>query len=304
MKLKTKTILFLFAVLIFFVFQKNIAFAGGFGVSPSSVENKNLIPGSYYEQDVFLVQSQPDVDLNATVKVDAGKISNWIKIENGNNFLIPKGEHQFQMKVDVAVPSDANLGEYKGTITINTSPAGAQKSGVSVVLGADVGVDLNVTDVKVSDFSIQNFQISDVLKGSPIKFVMKVKNDGNIENGPTKVGLTFFDQYHSKQLGQQEELIAEKVQPFKTKNISAEFPNNFDVGPYWADVKIYSDDKTIAESNIVFNVVSALAVQKHQISGLPNFSAIPVWEYLLAGAIIIIIILLAVIIIILHKNTK
>jgi len=302
MNQKTKTILFLFTLLLFFGFQKNIALAGGFGVSPSSVSNQNLVPGSVFEEDVILVQSQPDVDLNATVTVDAEKINSWFKIENGNTFVIPKGIQQFPMKVDVAVPPDANLGEYKGSITVNTSPVGAQKSGVSVVLGAEVAIDLNVTDIKVSDFSIQSFQIPDVKKGLPIKFIIKVKNDGNVENGPTKVGLTFFDQYHDKQLGQQEESITEKVPAFGVKDVSVEFPNNLDVGTHWADVKIYNDDETIADSKIVFNVVGKLAAKP--LFNLPNFSAVPVWEYLLAIAILIIIILVVVIIIILRKKNK
>lgn len=302
MNLKTKTILFLFTLFLFFIFQKNTVLAGGFGVSPSSVENKNLVPGSFFEQDIILVQNQPDVDLNAVVAFDAGKINNWIKIENGNNFVIPMGVQQFPMKVDIAVPPNADLGEYKGTITVKTSPAGLQKTGVSVVLGASIGIDLNVTDIKVSDFSIQSFQIPDVKKGSPIKFIIKVKNDGNVENGPTKVGLTFFDQYHSKQLGQFQENITEKVGPFQVKGVFAEFPNNLDAGTYWADVKIYNGDSVIVNSKIVFNIVAPPIAKNLFI--LPNFSVIPVWEYLLAVAIIIIVILVVTIIIILRKKNK
>lgn len=288
--------------MLFFIFQKNIVLAGGFGVSPSVISNQNLVPGSVFEEDIILVQSQPDVDLNAVVTVNAGKINNWIKIENGNNFVIPKGIQQFPMKVDVVVPPNADLGEYKGVIDVGTSPVGAQKSGLSVVLGAEVAIDLNVTEIKVSDFSIQSFQIPDVKKGLPIEFVIKVKNDGNVENGPTKVGLTFFDQYHDKQLGSEEKNITEKVPAFAVRDISVEFPNNLDVGTHWADVKIYNGDSVIADSKIVFNVVGQLAAKK--LFTMPNFSAIPFWEYLLATAIIIIIILVIVIIIILRRKNR
>jgi len=306
MNFKTKTLLFIFITTIFFISQGSIAFAG-FGVSPSSLANKNLVPGSFYTQDIYLVQSTPDADLKATVIVDAGKINNWIKIENGNSFTIPKGKQQFLMKVSVNVPSNAELGKYKGSITINTSPAGPQKSGVSVVLGAEVSIDLDVTSIKVSDFAIQNFQIPDVAKGSPIKFLVKVKNDGNVDNGPTRVGLTFFDQYHSKQLGSQEENITEKVKSFQTKDVLVEFPNNLDVGSYWADVKIYSEDKVVVNSKIVFDVTSGSPLASKNMKNLftlPNFSAIPFWAYLLAVAIVIIVILIIAIIFILFKTRK
>ncbi len=303
MNYKKKALVFLFLSFALFFLQNGVAKAG-FGVSPPSVSNKNLVPGSFYEQDVYLVQSKPDQTLHATVKIDAGTISNWIKIENGNTFDIPKGTQQFPMKVDVNVPSSAPLGNYKGTITVNTSPANGNPGGVQVTLGAEVAINLDITDIKVSDFSIQNFQIPDTAKGSPIKFVIKVKNSGNTENGPTKVGLTFFDQYHNKQLGQQELSVAEKVQSFQTKDISVEFPNNLDVGSYWADVKIYSDDKVAVDSRLVFNVVSPSAVAKNKgfAFSMPNFSAIPFWVYVLVGAVIIIVVLVIIIILILRKK--
>lgn len=296
MYLKTKTPIFLLITLaLFFGLKNEVAFAG-FGVSPASVSNQNLVPGSFYEQDVFLVQSHPDVDLNAVVTVDAGKINNWIKIENGNSFVIPKDVQQFPMKVDVMVPSDAAFANYKGTITVSTSPVGVQKDGVSVTLGANIAVDLNVTSLKVSDFSIQNFQIPDTTVGSPIKFLIKVKNDGNVENGPTKVGLTFFDQYHSKQLSQQEEPITEKVGSFQTKDISVEFPNNLAVGQYWADVKIYSEDKTIVDSRIIFNVVKE-SPNASKNNGSINLSQLPAWAYLaiaIVGFLIVIVLIVGV----------
>jgi hypothetical protein len=206
------------------------------------------------------------------------------------------------MKIDVTVPADAQLGEYKGVINISTSPAGAPRNGVSVNLGGNVKIDLVVTSIQVSDFSIQNFKIPDVAKGSPIKFVIKVKNDGNTENGPTKADLTFFDQYGTSQLDQQTADITEKVQPFQVKDVSVEVPNNLDIGTHWAGVKIYSNDKTIVDSKIVFNVIAQPAASKQQKAA--NALNISVWIYsaVLAAAIILMVILLKISI--LHKKSK
>jgi hypothetical protein len=306
MNFKIKTIIFLATTLaIFFAAGNQIVYAG-FGVSPSSIINKTLVPGSFFTEDVVLVQSHPDFSLNVTATVDAGEMNSWIKIENGKTFVIPKGIQQFPMKVSVSIPSNVELKEYKGTIHIKTAAADKQAAGVSVALGANVAIDLGVTEIKVSDFSIQNFQIPDVVVGTPIKFLIKVKNDGNIDNGPTKAILTFFDQYHSKQLGQQEEVITEKVKSFQTSTVSVDFPNNFDLGSYWADVKIYSDDKVAADSKIFFNVVNQAAAKKEQAKGfvfsLPNFSAIPLWAYLLAAAVLVIVLLVIIIILILRSK--
>lgn len=310
MNFKNKTLVFLLIALIFFVFQNSVAEAG-FGISPASLKNKNLVPGSFYKQDIFLVQSEPNIDLNATVTVNVGKINGWIKIENGNNFVIPKGVQQFPMKISVTVPQDAAFGVYKGSITVNTSPVGQQVSGVSVTLGAVIAVDLEVTSAKFSAFSIQNFGIPDVAKGTPLKFVIKVKNDGNTENGPTKVGLKFFDKYHSEQLGEQEQVITEKVNSFEIKDISVEFPGNldFDVGSYWADVKIYGgEDEIIIDSKIVFNVVNPPPPEKQKIE-IPfcfKFSEISTWVYSFVAivATIVLIILLRSIIRRRKKNNE
>ena len=253
------------------------------------------------------MQSQPDQDLNVSAKVDAGEISDWIKIENGNNFVIPKGTQQFPMKVDVNVPSNAELKNYTGTITLTTSTSGSQKSGVSIVLGAEVKIDLTVGSIQVSDFSIQNFQLPNVEKGSPINFVIKVKNQGNVDNGPTKVSLTYFDQYHNTQLGQQDEDIVEKAPSFQTKDISVAFPNKLDVGEYWADVKIYNADKVVVDSKLIFNILPIAGGKEQSKSfaiSLPNLSSIPFWVYILAGAILVIVILIIVIFVILLKTKK
>jgi len=306
MNFTRKTLVFIFALAALFICQNEIVLAG-FGVSPPYVLNKNLVPGSYYEQDVYLVQSDPNVDLLAKVVVDAGDINSWIKIENGDSFTIPKGTQQFPMKVEVNVPADAKLGKYKGTITISTSPVGNEKDGVSVTLGANVAINLEVTSIQVSDFSIQNFQIPDVKKGSPINFVIKIKNDGNIANGPTKVALTFFDQYHAQQLDKQEVLVTQKIKSFETGDISVEVPNNLDAGQYWANVQIYNDGEAIVDSKIVFTVTDVVpSGEVVKSSKWPSFSmpSIPLWGYILIAAAVVIIILVIIIIFILKKKNK
>jgi hypothetical protein len=298
------------AVAITFFLGAPVVFAGGFGVSPSSVINSSLVPGSFYEETIYLVQSDPSQDLNAIVSVDAGQESPWISIENGTHFVIPKGTHQFPMKVDVAIPANAPLGEYKGSITVNTSPTGSQAAGVSVVLGADVGIDLTVSNITVSNFAIQNFLIPDVIKGSPISFVMKVKNLGNVENGPDKVVMTLFDQYHAQQIGDpQTQTVTQKVPSFQTASVSVPFPETLDVGQYWGDVQIYSDDKVVATSRVVFYVKNPEVIAKNTTSKgftLPsvNFSAVPLWVYAVVLAVIIIIALVVLVIVLLVKMNK
>lgn len=288
MNLKTKSILFLLALLTLFSLESGFALAS-FGISPPSVVNKDLVPGSSFSQDVYLLQGASDTDLNVSVSVDAGLIGSWIKIENGTSFVIPRGTQKFPMKVSINVPSDAKFGEYKGIINIKTTPAGAQKDGVSINLGADLIVDIKVSSIKVSNFSIQNFDISDSAFGALLNFVMKVKNEGNVNNGPTKVTLSFFDQYHSQLLEEKELLITEKVKSFETKDISANFPNNFEAGSYWADVKIYSDDKVVVDSKLTFNITSGQPSSSNNVGEKAQSSNLT-WMYSLIALILVLVV--------------
>ena len=90
--------------LVFFGAGAGIARAG-FGISPPAVTNESLLPGSSDEQIIYIVRSEPNEALLATVKIDAVDINSWITVENGNSFEIPKGIQQFPMQVRVDVPA-------------------------------------------------------------------------------------------------------------------------------------------------------------------------------------------------------
>lgn len=237
----------------------NYAIAG-FGVSPPTVLNKNLLPGSSDEQIIYIVQSEPKETLSAQVKISAGEATSWVGIENGNSFEIPKGIQQFPMKVKISVPSDAKLGQYKGTIELLTSSTGSSKQSapVKVNLGAQIEIDLEVTNSALVDYNIQGFSIKDAGKGEPIILGIKIQNRGNAPAGPTKATVAFYDIYHSEKLWEGQKEILEKVESFSIKDINVELPNNLDLGQYWADVEVFDGEESIIKTKIVFTVVEPL----------------------------------------------
>ena len=139
----------------------------GFGVTPPYVSNVSLTRNSVYEQTIYLVRSDPNTDLKATISVDVPGVNEWITINEGSTFLLPSGSQKVPMTVKVQVPDDAEFKQYKGNIRIKTGPADDQVAGgaVSISLGAQLDVDLTVIDKKIKDFKVRIIGVSALNQG-------------------------------------------------------------------------------------------------------------------------------------------
>ena len=109
---------------LFFVFALQLIFAdfvlAGFGITPPYVRNSSLTRNSTYEQQILMVRSDPNVELKATVSIDAPEIEDWMAIVEGPSIPLPIGEQKVPLTVRVTVPSDADFKEYEGIIRIKT----------------------------------------------------------------------------------------------------------------------------------------------------------------------------------------
>jgi hypothetical protein len=157
-----------FLALIALLAGANTALAG-FGISPPYVKNNQIVPGSHYEQKITLLRSSAEEDLRAEITVNAPEIESWISIDKGMNFLMPKGQLQVPMVVNVDAPAKAEIGNYQGSINIRIVPAEAKTGGgVAIALGARVDVDLTLTNVTFSDFLVRIVSVPDVeMLGKP-----------------------------------------------------------------------------------------------------------------------------------------
>ena len=73
---------FLSILIILSVFLQATAVSAGFGISPPYVRSDKLTPGTHYEQQITLLRSAADEDLEATVTINAPEISDWISIKD------------------------------------------------------------------------------------------------------------------------------------------------------------------------------------------------------------------------------
>lgn len=247
------------ALVILVLFYANISFAG-FGVTPSGVTNHHLLPGSHFEQTIYLVQSKPEKDLLAKIEVDAPEIKDWISIDRGFEFTIPAGSQQFPIKVIVDVPQGAEFKNYGGNLWVKTTPV-SKEGMVTVALGAIISLNLTVSTEEVYGFAFRGITIEDAEEGRPIKVVIKLQNVGNIEDRPTKIQLKVYDAYLKKVL-QSNEITKgiETIKPFETKQIAVKFPNKLALGSYFGEVEVFKDEHSIGEAKVPFHVLERTGI--------------------------------------------
>ncbi|MBI1888545.1 MAG: hypothetical protein HYS15_01230 [Candidatus Spechtbacteria bacterium] len=258
----TRSIAIVFFVIFSFLLLFHIG-AGevqaGFGISPSSFWNDHLSPGVHYEQDIYLVQGNPEADVKATVALEnAEEIKDWITIHPGKEFIIPKGVQQFPMRVIVDVPKDAGYAIYKGKIRVTATSFGGGEgkgSGVSLILGALADIKLTVTSEKISDFKVKSVRMPDIEEGWPIQIQVKLENLGNIKVRPTKIMLVLYDQGHGKELERGEAETTEWVNSFESGTIHATMTTKLGIGSYFGDFEIYKGESVVARDRQRFSIV-------------------------------------------------
>lgn len=261
-----------FLLALIALFAGASAARAGFGISPPYVKNNQIIPGSHYEQKIVLLRSSADEDLMAEASVVAPDIAGWISIDKSERFLMPKGQLQVPMIVNIDPPADAEIGNYKGYINVRIAPATENNSGgVAIALGARIDVDLTLTNVTFSDFIVRLVSIPDVERlGKPwnwkyiapifdrffykIRVAMNIQNTGNVEIAPSRVHLDVYDLTENKLLESLDDKSMKKIKAFSTEQTEADFATKLPAGQYWAKLKVYKNNEITNTYKIVFTI--------------------------------------------------
>ena len=247
-------ILFLFALAFFVPF---IAHAG-FGVSPSLIQEDNLVPGATLERTFYLVQGKPVGDLRVEIFVESEKAQDWFTVLNAKDNIIeiPDGVQQFPVTVRIDVPKDAELGIYKAFVRANTLPASSGGQ-VTIALAAKAAFNLVVGDSVISEYEVQDINILNLETGDFPKAELLIRNTGNVPAGPSDATFELFNKFGDLRLAfVQENKITKEVGAFSEDTISLEFPLDITigVGEYWGHVKVYDEDVLVKELKTVFEV--------------------------------------------------
>ena len=258
-------------------------FALAFGISPPWVHADRLIPGSHYEQIIYLTQAQPEQDLDIEVKMDPSEINDWFTFEPGENFTIPSGIQQFPMKVIVNVPKDAAYEVYSGRIRIRAISGGEGQ--VAVLVGAIADVRVQVSGEEYSDFKVRNIKVKHIEEGWPLKAYIKIENLGNVKIRPSRVHFTVYDQYETKVIKGGDAKNMNWIEPFETGEVIAEMAVDLELGDYWVETTILKDGKEVLKEKSYFSVQ-----EKGSIKPYITFLGISIyiWSVILAAILFII----------------
>ena len=240
----------------------NSSVYASFGVSPADLTFENLLPGSVFEKEFLLSRTDLENDTNIVVETDVEGADDWIKIEPGIAFTIPKGQRTEKMKVIVRVPEEAPLRAYEGYITVK-AVAGKNVSGVAVVGGVGIEVKLAVGEEEIRKLLVRNMDIPNLLKGEPIHLLFTIENQGNVRDSPNKVEIIISDTSGGQVL-KNEKTSFKKIIPGKTEELTAEFDNNLRKGDYKADVKVVFENKLLAENRLFFSIYDRVGKEDEQ----------------------------------------
>src|SRR3989344_3663642 len=195
----------------------------GLGISPPYVHATHLVKGAKYSSILYIVQGQPDEDLKIKADIELPeRVRQWVTLDTGLEFTIPKGTRQFPVEVTVQVPPDVDLWNDNFE---------------------DFGASLRHLDIE---------------EGWNPRVYVRFDNRGNIPESFTGASYELYDQFNSVRLAfTQKNADFLETLPFVSKEYTVEFPINFNlsIGQYWGTVSFYKNDKLIASQKGVFSVL-------------------------------------------------
>jgi hypothetical protein len=265
----------------------------GFGISPPYVQNDKLTQGSHFEQKIILARGDPLEDWKAEISIDVPEAGDWISIDKGLEFILPKGEKQVPMVVSVDVPEDAKYKNYKGYIRITTSSLKPLEEGkVTIALGARIDVDLTVAEIKILNFDVLTINVFDSEEGwkfwkiklpGEIKALMKIVNTGNVEVSPSRVHIDIYDISCQNLLKSSDDTSFEKVKSFETKEIFAKFRTRLEVGAYCGEIKIFKENEIVKEQKVFFNILERGTLPKEA----KEFLGLKLWIWVVFALLVL-----------------
>jgi hypothetical protein len=273
---KRKGFFLFFLICMIFTFGRPAVGFASFGITPPYFVNESLTRLSEYKQKIILVRGDPTEDLKAKIDINVPGANDWISVDRGNEFVLPKGEQQIPIYLKVSVPKKAVFGEYKGAIRIVLAPPDyPRQAGVTIAIGAQVDVDLTVIDKQIIDLRVARVNISNAEEGrylfdafkkrlqwlffpGKISLTMQIENKGNVDSAPDYVQLDISDVQKTKVFETvRNSNNLENIQPFEIKTITADFPTRLPPSGYSAYFKIFSQNKIISEGELSMSILTA-----------------------------------------------
>ena len=205
--------------------------------------NDGEVPGELYS----IVKGFTEDEGGTKIWVENAPEIEWVKIPQ--KISASPGE-TIEVPVVINVPQDAPPGGHFLAIGFGTLPGKQRGSGLAIGVNVLSLVYINISGNRIDKISISEFMAKRVYFDFPVKFVYKIKNEGNTYVRPTgeiEISNIFGKLIANLRVNEKEFQIL----PGKEKVLENEWSNNFAFGPYKAKLNIYYGLNQ--SQNLVFN---------------------------------------------------
>lgn len=243
---------FVFIALCVSIFSNISVTKAAFGVSPPWVRNDHLLPGSSFEEIIYLSRNETDGAMQVVTKFTGDKdLLKWIAIRNKDNLIFQPGQTVVPMTVAVEIPQTAELRDYKGGIFVTLEPLGGSAGGgqVAIMLGAHISVELSVIDQAVTDYKVKGMSVERLEENEPFSVNVKVANTGNTDVSDIEGEIDIYDSTRTEVIKSMPfNPLSEPVAADKTEEVKMVFENYIlENGEYWVNVKATKDGEAVYE---------------------------------------------------------
>jgi len=235
----------MYLIMLLLAFAVSHSFAMGISISPGTITLDNVLKGGYAES-TFLIGNPNDVEIKVNFQVE-GEVGKWLSFDPPSGFVLEPGE-QRRVKVSVNVPSDTPNGLYS-VIAVAAAEPIAQTEGTGAAISAAVGavIKINVVGEEVLDLDVKNIKPGKLEEGYPLYFEFNIENTGNVKAKPV-YEITVWDYENTTKYGEYR-VEGEEILPFQERTDSVSVPiSNLTAGTYWANIKLYLENKLIKET--------------------------------------------------------
>lgn len=229
-------------------------FASSLGVSPAGVNKESIIPGTSFTQTFTISRSEPNKDMYVRLSVDGEKVEEWLDITNGNRILLPEGKKQVPFDVHISVPEQTELGYYEGYVRVQLE-ANAGEGEIIVVPGVRLDFKLNVSDEVREGYEIRMVDIKDFNENEQLPLTIRIKNTGNISQGPDQINLKIYDINDNFIKEIQKTGLDQTVPAFTMADIEIKINDHeLQQSDYFGDIKVIDDENELFDDRITFTV--------------------------------------------------
>lgn len=213
-----------------------ITSAANVGISPASINFKNVLRNGYAERPMTVTI---DSEIPTEIEIETyGNTSDWINFSS-ETLSVSKG-NPLRILVSVSPPSDVPNGNYSGFLRIKSSRLGNAQEGHAtgiVIPTLDVYITTQITDQEILMCQASNFKVSNAEEGDDIILTLEMENRGNIKINPKTV-LDIWDQT-STNLVLQKEFFPSEISPTRKEKFIFKIPSDeLELGQYWMDASV------------------------------------------------------------------